>query len=137
LAKKKNSYTVGIKPIGDVTFEEPPKQWTAFLPTFADMAFALGSGQTLGIQNHDRYANEAFDALPGVKHDQDEIVDLVSGGVDKELFYDMDANAHFVDPHILKLWYDWDQDDIDEVATNLGPFFGSFIRRHSCRVSSI
>jgi len=93
--------------------------------------------QTLGIQNHDRYANEAFDALPGVKHDQDEIVDLVSGGVDKELFYDMDANAHFVDPHILKLWYDWDQDDIDEVATNLGPFFGSFIRRHSCRVSSI
>jgi iron complex transport system substrate-binding protein len=128
---EKNSYTVSIEPMGDVEFEKPPEQWTALLPTFADMAFALGGGQTLGIQNRRRYANEAFDALPGVKHNQDEIVDLVSGNVDKELFYDMDADAHFIDPHILRLWYDWDQADIDEVATNLGPFFGSFIRRHS------
>ncbi|MEE6209465.1 ABC transporter substrate-binding protein [Salarchaeum sp. III] len=95
------------------------------------MGFALGGGQTLGIQNHHRYANEAFDALPGLEHDQDEIVELVSGNVDKELFYEMNAEAHFIDPHILRLWYDWDQSDIDEVRSNIGPLFGSFIRRHS------
>ncbi|ELZ04244.1 ABC transporter substrate-binding protein [Natrialba aegyptia] len=117
--------------MGEVEFEGPPERWTALLPTFADMAFALGGGQTLGIQNHDRYANEAFDALPGVKHNQGDIVDLVSSDVDKELFYDMNADVHFIDPNILKLWYGWDQSDIEEIANNLGPFFGSFIRRHS------
>jgi iron complex transport system substrate-binding protein len=126
-----NPYTVEIEPVGEVEFEGPPEQWTALLPTFADMAFALGGGQTLGIQNKERYANEAFDALPGVKHEQDDIVELVSDSVDKEMFYDMNADAHFIDPNILNLWYDWDQSDIDEVGTNLGPFFGSFIRRHS------
>ncbi len=125
------TYTVDIEPVGEVEFDGPPEQWTALLPTFADMAFALGGGQTLGIQNHDRYAAEAFDALPGVSHDQDEIVELVSGNVDKELFYDMNADTHFIDPNILDLWYDWSQADIDEVRTSLGPFFGSFIRRHS------
>ncbi len=127
----RTSYTAGIEPVGEVEFEGPPERWTALLPTFADMAFALGGGQTLGIQNHDRYANEAFDALPGVKHNQDDIVDLVSSDVDKELFYDMNADAHFIDPNILKLWYGWDESDIEEITNNLGPFFGSFIRRHS------
>ncbi|WP_330990331.1 ABC transporter substrate-binding protein [Salarchaeum sp. III] len=126
-----DTYTVSIEPVGDVEFDGPPEQWTALLPTFADMGFALGGGQTLGIQNHHRYANEAFDALPGLEHDQDEIVELVSGNVDKELFYEMNAEAHFIDPHILRLWYDWDQSDIDEVRSNIGPLFGSFIRRHS------
>ncbi|WP_137684914.1 ABC transporter substrate-binding protein [Haloarcula mannanilytica] len=117
--------------MGPVEFDGPPERWTALLPTFADMAFALGGGQTLGIQNHDRFANEVFENLPGVAFDADEIMELVGDGVSKEAFYKMDADVHFIDPHILRLWYDWDQADIDEVAENLGPFFGNFIRRHS------
>ncbi|MDS0222364.1 ABC transporter substrate-binding protein [Haloarcula sp. S1AR25-5A] len=95
------------------------------------MAFALGGGQTLGIQNHDRFANEVFENLPEVEFQADEIMELVGDGVSKEAFYKMDADVHFIDPHILRLWYDWDQADIDEVTENLGPFFGNFIRRHS------
>ncbi len=125
------SYTVEIEPMGAVEFDGPPERWTALLPTFADMAFALGGGQTLGIQNHDRFANEAFEGLPGVEFDADEIIELVDDGVNKELFYKMDADVHFIDPHLLRLWYDWDQGDVDEVKQNLGPFFGNFIRRHS------
>ena len=125
------SYTVEIEPMGAVKFDGPPERWTALLPTFADMAFALGGGQTLGIQNHDRFANEAFEELPGIEFNADDIVELVTDGVSKELFYQMNADVHFIDPHLLRLWYRWDQADVDEIAENLGPFFGNFIRRHS------
>lgn len=126
-----DSYTVEMEPMGAVEFDGPPERWTALLPTFADMAFALGGGRTLGIQDHDRFASEVFEDLPGVKFDADGIVELVGNGVSKELFYEMNADVHFIDPHLLRLWYDWDQADIDEVGSNLGPFFGNFIRRHS------
>ncbi|WP_128904372.1 ABC transporter substrate-binding protein [Halorubrum amylolyticum] len=117
--------------MGDVQFDGPPERWTALLPTFADMGFALGGGQTLGIQNHGRFANEAFEALPGMEFNADDIVELVGNNVSKELFYELNADVHFIDPHLLRLWYGWDQSDVDEVADNLGPFFGNFIRRHS------
>ncbi|GGM51989.1 ABC transporter substrate-binding protein [Haloarcula argentinensis] len=117
--------------MGAVEFDSPPERWTALLPTFADMAFALGGGQTLGIQDHARFATEVFEALPGVEFNADEIVELVNDGVSKELFYEMNADIHFIDPHLLRLWYDWDQADINEISDNLGPFFGNFIRRHS------
>nr|WP_229727385.1 ABC transporter substrate-binding protein [Haloarcula argentinensis] len=126
-----NSYSVDIEPMGAVEFDSPPERWTALLPTFADMAFALGGGQTLGIQDHARFATEVFEALPGVEFNADEIVELVNDGVSKELFYEMNADIHFIDPHLLRLWYDWDQADINEISDNLGPFFGNFIRRHS------
>jgi iron complex transport system substrate-binding protein len=124
-------YTVTIEPMGEVAFDGPPERWTALLPTFADMAFALGGGQTLGIQNHDRFGSEAFEELPGIDFDADDTVELVADGVSKELFYEMNADVHFIDPHILRLWYGWDQSDVDEIADNVGPFFGNFIRRHS------
>ncbi|WP_459810768.1 ABC transporter substrate-binding protein [Halopiger thermotolerans] len=117
--------------MGAVEFEGPPERWTALLPTFADMAFALGGGQTLGIQNHKRFGSEVFDELPGIEFDADEVVELTEGGVDKERFYEMNADVHFIDPNILSYWYDWDQSDIEEVRTEIGPFFGNFIRRHS------
>ncbi len=44
------------------------------------MAFALGGGQTLGIQNHDRFASEAFEELPGIDFDA-MTLELVADGV--------------------------------------------------------
>nr|WP_211338344.1 ABC transporter substrate-binding protein [Haloterrigena salifodinae] len=125
------AYTVSMEPMGEVEFEGVPERWTALLPSYADMAFALGGGQTLGIQNHARFGTEVYDELPGIEFDEDEVTELTEGGVDTELFYEMDADAHFIDPHILTHWYDWDRDDVDQVRTDVGPFFGNFIRRHS------
>jgi len=125
------SYTVSIEPMGPVEFDEPPERWTALLPTLADMGFALGGGQTLGIQNHARFANEAFESLPGVEFDADAIVELVGDGVPKELVYELNADAHLLDPNLLVNWYGWDRSDIEEVRTEIGPFFGNFSRKHS------
>ncbi|WP_120245273.1 ABC transporter substrate-binding protein [Halopiger aswanensis] len=117
--------------MGAVEFDGPPERWTALLPSYADMAFALGGGQTLGIQGHKRYATEAYDELPGIEYDESEIRDLNQQGIDKELFYEMDADVHFMEPNQLIHWYDWDRSDVDEIASNVGPFFGNFGRRRS------
>nr|WP_204367380.1 ABC transporter substrate-binding protein [Natrinema altunense] len=125
------TYTVSIAPMGEVEFEGPPEKWTALLPSYADMGFALGGGQTLGIQNHDRFGTDAYEELPGIEFEEDDVVELTEGGVDTELFYEMNADAHFIDPHILTHWYGWEQSDVDRVRDEIGPFFGNFIRRHS------
>ncbi|MGQ3411405.1 ABC transporter substrate-binding protein [Natrinema sp. LN54] len=117
--------------MGAVEFDEPPEEWTALLPSYADMGFALGGGQTLGIQGHDRYATEAYDELPGVEFDESAVRQLNDNGVDKELFYELEAEAHFMEPNQLRNWYGWSESDVEEIETALGPFFGNFIRRRS------
>lgn len=117
--------------MGPVEFEGVPEDWVALLPSYADMGIALDVGQSLGIQSHDRYASHFYDEVPGITYDPDDVVALTDNGVDKEILYELDADAHFVEPNQLINWYDWDRSDVDEVANNVGPFFGNFIRRRS------
>ncbi|WP_436347450.1 ABC transporter substrate-binding protein [Natronorubrum sp. FCH18a] len=124
-------YAVEMEPMGDVEFEHPPERWLALLPSYADMGFALGAGQTLGIQLPERYATEYYDELPGVEFDADEVVRLNNDGVDKELFYELDADVHFMEPNQLIHWYNWSETDVEDIESSLGPFFGNFIRRRS------
>ncbi|WP_373567980.1 ABC transporter substrate-binding protein [Haloarcula sp. H-GB4] len=126
-----DSYTVSMEPMGPVTFDGPPEDWVALLPSYADMGMALDAGQTLGIQLPYRYATEFYEELPGVEYDPDAVTTLNQDGVDKERFYQMDADVHFMEPNQLRNWYDWDERDIQEVKENIGPFFGNFIRRRS------
>ena len=126
------TYTVAMEPMGEVEFEEPPERWTALLPSYADMGFALGGGETLGIQGHDRHATEAYDDLPGIEYDpDDEIRDLNDAGIDTELFYAMEADVHFMEPNQLIQWYGLSETDIEDIERACGPFFGNFIRRRS------
>ena len=126
-----DTYTISIEPMGAVEFEEPPERWTALLPSYADMGFALGGGQSLGIQGHNRHATEAYDELPGLEFDEDDVRELNDDGVDKEVFYDMEADVHFMEPNQLIHWYGWDESDVDDIETTVGPFFGNFVRRRS------
>ncbi|WP_180843021.1 ABC transporter substrate-binding protein [Natrinema zhouii] len=117
--------------MGEVEFSGPPERWTALLPSYADMGFALGGGETLGIQGHDRHATEAYDELPGIEYDADGIRELNDNGVDKEVFYEMEAEVHFMEPNQLLNWYGWSEGDVEDIETAAGPFFGNFIRRRS------
>ncbi|WP_425492913.1 ABC transporter substrate-binding protein [Natrinema amylolyticum] len=117
--------------MGEVEFQEAPERWTALLPSYADMGFALGGGETLGIQGHDRHATEAYDELPGVEYDVDGIRELNDDGVDKEVFYEMAADIHFMEPNQLINWYGWSEADVADIESATGPFLGNFIRRRS------
>ena len=128
---EEESYSVSMEPMGSVTFDGPPEDWVALLPSYADMGIALDAGQTLGIQLPYRYASHFYDELPGVEYDPDAVTTLNQDGVDKEQFYEIDADVHFMEPNQLIHWYDWDESDIEEIERNVGPFFGNFIRRRS------
>ncbi|QLH77491.1 ABC transporter substrate-binding protein [Halosimplex rubrum] len=126
-----DGYTVSMEPMGPVTFDGPPEDWVALLPSYADMGIALDAGQTLGIQLPYRYASHFYDELPGVEYDPDAVTTLYQDGVDKERIYELDADVHFMEPNQLIHWYGWDEGDVEEIASNVGPFFGNFIRRRS------
>ncbi len=129
--RQADTYSVTIEPMGPVEFEGVPEDWVALLPSYADMGIALDAGQTLGIQLPERYASHFYDELPGVTYDPDDVLTLYQDGVDKELFYEMDADVHLMEPNQLIQWYDWNRDDAEEIESNIGPFFGNFIRRRS------
>lgn len=130
-SQSENTYSVTMEPMGAVTFDGPPEDWVALLPSYADMGVALGAGQSLGIQLPYRYASEFYEELPGVEYDPDAVTTLYQDGVDKERFYEMDAAVHFMEPNQLIHWYGWDESDVTEIADEVGPFFGNFIRRRS------
>ena len=122
-----DSYTVTLAPVGDVTVESPPENAFAVLPWYADMAYALGHGDSINSMwfsgGFGEIMNYYLSGLP------DESVDWASlegsYGVTKERLYELDSDIHFVDPAWLSTRDGWGRDDVDEVATNIAPWFGN------------
>ena len=123
------SYTVEMVPVGEVTFEAVPETWVANNGSWADMGIALGQEPPEGVWLTSRYHIQYYDGIPGLNVDKSDMVSLSrSGSVSKELFYDLDGDVHVIDPNFLTNRFDnWAQSDVDEVAENVGPFFGNTI----------
>ncbi|WP_237475823.1 hypothetical protein, partial [Virgibacillus salexigens] len=68
-----DSYSVSMSPMGEVTFDSPPRTVFTRLTHHADMAFALGRGDTVtAMHAPDYYSglwNQFVDRLPGVSLD--------------------------------------------------------------------
>lgn len=76
----------------------------------------------------DRYHTRYYEEIPGVSVDKSNMVDLYSDGVSKELFYQLDSDVHVIDPNFLmNRFKGWEQEDIDEIAQEVAPFFGNSI----------
>jgi len=121
------SYTVTLAPVGDVTFETPPEDAYTVMPWYADMATALGHGDSINAmwwgQGFGSIMNYFASALDGVSVDWADL----SGeyGATKERLYELDSDVHFVDPAWLSTRDGWDQADIDEIETNVAPWVGN------------
>ncbi|UPW02241.1 ABC transporter substrate-binding protein [Halorussus gelatinilyticus] len=123
-----SSYSVSIEPVGKVTFESVPKTWIANNGSWADMGIALGLDAPKGVWLPSRYHTHYYDEIPGVSVDGSSIQKLWGdGGVGKEQFYALNADVHVADPNFLLNRGKWDQSDIDEISTQVGPFFGNSI----------
>ena len=123
-----SSYSVAIEPVGDATFESVPETWVANNGSWADMGIALGLEPPEGVYLPSRYHTRYYDAVDGVSVDGSAIQKLWGeGGVGKEQFYELDADVHVMDPNFLLNRGNWSQSDVDEIATNVGPFFGNSI----------
>ena len=126
-----DQWTVRMDPRTEVTFDSVPESVVVYRADYADMLIALGHGDALvGMQDTQSLPTEMLAQLPGVSVDAEGITALQEDGeYDKEVFYEIDADLHLIDPNNAKAYFDFDETDIDEVEANVAPWLGSFIRR--------
>ena len=127
------SYTVTMSPVGEVTFESPPESVFTRLTHHAGMAFALGRGDAVNAMHapdyYDALWNQFVERLPGVTLDWNGLYS--SWQVGKEKLYELDSDVHLADPASVVKLGSWSMADVDEIAQNVGPWFGnSFSARH-------
>ncbi|GAB7019885.1 ABC transporter substrate-binding protein [Halostagnicola bangensis] len=125
------SYEVCIEPAGCHTFESVPETFSVIPGTQEDMAMALGL-QPEAHAYPDRKPYKFYDQLPGVEHDPDEILQYGEGEsartYDKEIFYEVGADVHLMDPRMLQSYSGWSDADLEEIETSVAPYLGSYIR---------
>ncbi|MFC7059205.1 ABC transporter substrate-binding protein [Halovenus salina] len=129
-----SSHTVSMEPMGTVSFDGVPETWVPYGGDYADMGVALGQADgLLRVGNAGEYYTDIYDELPGVSVDSDilEKESLIDNGMSKELFYEMEADVHIIDPVMLKNWFDWSDGDVEEIRDGVAPFFGNMIFRWS------
>ncbi|WP_247002547.1 ABC transporter substrate-binding protein [Halosolutus gelatinilyticus] len=121
------SYTAEISPVGEVTFESPPETVFTRLTHHADMAFALGRGDGINAMHAPEYYdglwNQFVERLPGVSLDWSGLYS--SWEVDKEKLYELDSDIHLADPAWVTQLSSWSRADVEEIADNVGPWFGN------------
>jgi iron complex transport system substrate-binding protein len=126
-------YTVSMVPTGDVTLDGVPESVTNYFPGYADMAVALGHGDSInsvGVKS--RYYTGVYDELDGVSIDKEPFTELYQGGIDTEVFYELAGDLHLIDPNwLLNNFGGVEQADIDELAENVAPFLGNTIFRRT------
>jgi iron complex transport system substrate-binding protein len=124
-------YAVTMAPAGEVHFDGVPETWVAYDGAYADMAVALGRGDSLtGIGNAERYYTAVYDELDGVSVASGPLSEFPEVRT-KEEFYALDSDVHLYDPQMLVNWFDWDESDVEEIADNVAPIVGNLIFRRS------
>jgi iron complex transport system substrate-binding protein len=127
--EEQTSYEACIEPNGCYTFEEVPESIVTYEQTVTDMLIALDRTENLlATAIPDRYPAEYLEQLPGVSFDSRSVENSV-GAEGKEPFYEWDADIHILDHRNAKNRFSLEDSDIGELEENLGPFYGSYLRR--------
>jgi ABC-type Fe3+-hydroxamate transport system substrate-binding protein len=123
-------YSVTMSPMGDVEFDTVPESAFVVFPQYADMAVALGHGDAVNAvyvpEMSGKTMNTYYDRLDGVSFDWERLPDPLAEGMSKEQLYSLDSDVHLVDPAYVSTQDGWDESDLDEVASTVGPWFGNF-----------
>ena len=133
-AESSDSWSVKMKPAGTRTFTEVPESYIVYHTGWADIMASLGQLDGLqGMQVPSTFfPTEFYERLPGVEVDLSGVLDLFGGGsdsVDKEIFYEVDPDVSMIDPYVATDYLGLDEESVEELENNVGPFFGSFMRR--------
>ena len=131
---EESGYTVEMAPMGEVAFDDVPETAAIYDAVWADHLVAIGQqDRIVSLGFPERHFTGFYDELPGVSFDTSDLAAMWSDGLAKELFYELDADVHHLDPCRWLSWESgWDRSDFDEVEGNVGPFFANrFSRAHS------
>ncbi|WP_254543071.1 ABC transporter substrate-binding protein [Halomarina pelagica] len=129
-------YSVTMSPVGEVTFESVPERVAAYGPDVADVLVALGQEERLNSLGLTDFYGETlavyYDRLDGVSFDASGLTALYDGGLDKEVFYELDSDLHLIDPCGVVTFEGWSHADVDEIRENVAPWLGNeYSREHS------
>ena len=134
-----DSYSVTMSPVGTVEFDQPPETATVYDATWADMLVGLGHGDAvLSLGHPGSYYAGYYDQLDGVSLDTSGLAKLYNDGLDKEQFYELDADVHHLDPVNIGYsgWSGWSMTDVEEIEDNIGPFVANRLSRANAEPSS-
>jgi len=126
-ATDSGSYTVSMAPMGEVEFDDVPESIFTRLTHLAGMAFALGRGDDVNAMHapgyYDALWNQFTPRLDGVSLDWTGLYS--SWKPSREKLYELDSDVHLADPASVYALSGWNMDNIEEVRTNIGPWFGN------------
>ncbi|WP_435076449.1 hypothetical protein [Halococcus sp. AFM35] len=129
-SSRTGSYTVTMSPMGSVAFEGVPKSLFVVFPQYADMAVALGHGDAVNTIYSPELAGGIMSTytarLKGVSPKWSQLPDPLADGLSKERLYGLGSDVHFLDPAYASTQQNWNRSDVDEIASNVGPWFGNF-----------
>jgi len=124
------SYSVTMSPVGTVEFDAVPETAVVYSNHDADILVSLGQSDVItSLGFPDNYSTAYYDELPGVSFDTDRLRKLYNDGVDKEVFFELDSDVHHIDPVWFSGWSSFDESDIEEIESTVGPFFANYHSR--------
>lgn len=122
--------SASLAPVGDVSLDSPPERIFTIYTQYADMAVALGYGDTVNAvyvpEMSGPTMNHYYDRLDGVSFDWKGLADPLSDGLAKELLYELDSDVHFTDPAWVSTQKGWTKADIQEIRKGIAPWIGNF-----------
>jgi iron complex transport system substrate-binding protein len=127
------THSVTMEPVGTVEFDTVPETWVPFTGDYADMGVALGQADGMeGIGLKGRYAAHLYEELPGVSVDEADLAQLWQDRTGKEIFLELDADVHVIDPNFMINRLQWTEGDVVEIRETVAPFVGntSFTRAY-------
>jgi len=132
-------YSASISPVGEVEFDSVPETAVTFDDVWIDHMVSLGQGDKLVAKaREDEFFSKYYDQLSGVSFDSEDVKAIWGGeSIDKEVLYEADADVHHIDPVRAMEHLGFDEKDIEEVESNISPFFANrFSRSHNAPESA-
>jgi iron complex transport system substrate-binding protein len=125
------AYEVCMEPNGCHSFDSVPERFMVYHQGPVDMMISLGQLDGLvAAAFPSTFPTEYFEQIPGVSVDMEGVTALSEDGApDKELFYEVDVDAHLIGHHPAMEYFELDESDIAELEQNVAPFHGSWMRR--------
>ncbi len=120
-------YSVTMSPMGTVEFETVPQSVFTILGHHVDMLVALGRGDAINAMHAPEYRKSLYQKflhrLDGVTVDWDGLYS--SWPPTKEKLYELDSDVHIADPAKVATAEGWDDSSLEEIGSNVGPWFGN------------
>jgi ABC-type Fe3+-hydroxamate transport system substrate-binding protein len=127
------NYSVTMSPVRTVEFDSVPETAIAGQLYVVDYLVSFGlENRIIAASNPSALFTGYYEQLPGVSFDGEGLPNILSeGNISKEMLYELDADVHHIDSVVARNSRGFDEKDVEEIKSNIGPFFANqYSRAH-------